>query len=164
MVMALSKKCYPSVAKVCVIVLVIAMAMIGAGCEKLFPPKPASQTKTRTAYTAETLGALAVANEFCQAWRLGQVAQARKLLSRQLVMSYPDERINASLMTTSNPRHIAFEIFGGEVLSDGRVAFSIKLFHSYAGQVADRIEGPRERIVLGRLPEGGWCVDEFPIH
>ena len=106
--------------------------------------------------------ALAVANRFCQAWRQRRYAAGKALLTRRLVRQHPEQRLRDLIAGPHNPRHAAFEVFGGRRLGPGRFEFSVRLFLRFVGESEQRIETLAERIVLVRDGSGTWRVDDFP--
>jgi len=133
------------------------------GCESFAPQSPnspnqADQAKPDDDYVA----ALAVANDFCRAWRDCNLPMGRLMLTRRMIAQYSDTRLAAALVGGENPSHGAFEIFKGRRLGEQRYEFKIRLFHRYKGQLIDRIEAPVQRIVIVNAGDR-WLVDEFPI-
>jgi hypothetical protein len=144
----------------------VAAPLVALGCDLAAPPPTDTQpadTQTPTVYDEHYLGALAIADRFCEAWRAGDVSVGRMLLDRRLVRRYSDQQINDAIGDTPNPRHEAFEIFDGERIGDGRFAFQVRLFLRYTGQGAERIEAPVERLVVALGADGQWRVDDFWI-
>ena len=138
-------------------------AWAGLACEQAPPPGPTSTRPAETPYDADYLAALAIADRFCEAWRAGDVGVGRMLLTRRLIRQHSDQRINDAIAARGNPRHEAFEIFDGQRLADGRFAFRVRLFLSYAGQSGQRIETPVELIIVAPGEDGQWRVDGFPL-
>ena len=132
------------------------------GCKQ--PGPPPSTQPAQTAYNDQYVGALAVAGDFCQAWQHQDEAAGRELLSQRFLRRYPDRQIRDALVGTTNPRHAAYEIAGGQRLGEGRYAFDVKLFYAFSGGHGDRLELARERIVAVRQADGLWKVDQFPLQ
>jgi hypothetical protein len=149
----------------CVFAIVIPTALLSAlappGCDSPAPKPPARKPATK--YDEEYLAALAAANEFCHAWRQGDVAAGRPLLSPRIKRTFPDSRIRDVISGTPNARHVAFEISAGSRGADGSIAFRVRLFHRYTGRAEDRIEGPVQSIVMQPDGAGRWLVDRFPL-
>lgn len=144
-------------------VAAFAAMLLPSGCEEPAPP-PGPQTRpARTSHNDAYIAALAVADEFCHAWMRRDEAAGRSLLTRRFVMQYPDRQIRDAIVGEANPRHAAFEITGGKKVTEGRYQFSVRLFFRYAGMHGDRIESPRDRIVVALREDGSWGVDEFPV-
>lgn len=142
----------------------VSVAWVLTGCEYLTPPKsPPAAKPAEQPYDENYIAALAVADEFCRAWKNGDFAAGKTLMTRRLVRQHSDTRLSDAIAGTSSPRHAAFEISAGEHLPDGRIAFKLRLFLSYPGQFQDRLEAPLERMVLAAAQAGRWRVDEFPI-
>ena len=144
-----------------VLVGVVALGWILAGCEKT-PPEPETQP-ANTARDDAYIAALAVANEFCQAWKHRDEAAGRALLSLRLIRQHSDKRLSAAIVGVSNPHHAAYEISEGRKLAEGRYEFKLRLFFQYTGLHGDRIESPLDRIVVARIDAEHWRVDQFPI-
>ena len=118
----------------------------------------------RAASPAQYAAALAVADEFCQAWQKGSFPDAKALMDAGLLERHTQEKLAGAIASTTNPVHLAYEIFDGQLRADGKLAFGVRLFHRFTGQSGDRIEGPVEEIVLGQDSAGRWRVCEFPVH
>ena len=154
--------------------VVICLSVCGGGCERPGagkpPPTRPAKPKTKPALAAPAVvydddytAALGAADMFCQAWKTRDLYGGQALLSAGMKAKYTPERIRLMIMGRANPRHAAYEIFDGTRLDDGRLAFSLRLFHSYAGRHYSRVEAPLSRIVLARDDAGHWKVDEFPV-
>lgn len=164
----------PGIGHRCSAALLLTAAMClpvwALGCKRpgVKRPRPTRATKTRPAgrapvYDDDYTAALGVADMFCQAWKTRDLYGGRPLLSARMEAAYTSERIRNMIMGRANPHHAAYEIFGGKRLEDGRLAFSLRLFHSYAGRHYSRIEAPLQRIVIARDEAGQWKVDDFPV-
>ncbi len=134
------------------------------GCRAKPGSTPSPQTQPADRPLEEKhLYALAVANGFCEAWRTRDYPTARMMMSRRLVRKYPDKRLRDAVTGLPNPRHVAYQISGGQVLSSDRVAFELRLFLVFTGERDSKYEASTGRIVLVRDAEGRWLVDEFPL-
>ncbi len=150
---------------------VICLSVWGVGCKRPGGRKPPATRPTKSkikpapapVYDDDYTAALGVANMFCQAWKTRDLYVGQALLSAGMKAKYTPERIRQMIMGQANPRPAAYEIFAGRRLDDGRLAFSLRLFHSYAGRNYNRIEAPLNRIVIARDDAGQWKVDEFPV-
>ena len=145
--------------------MVLLVGMSSLACEDSPPSRRPSAGKAGAGqYDDDYIGALAVADQFCHAWQTRNLRDGRALLSRRLMRQHSDARLADAIVGVQNPSHAGYEIFGGKRLSDGRIAFKVRLFQRHAGQHADRIEGPLEDLVMVREKESGkWRVDEFPF-
>ncbi len=135
------------------------------GCEqspqqKSAQPKPAEK---KNPYTKDYLGAVAVADEFCYAWKHRNITTARRLMGKGMIRRYPDVRLHAAIVGQENPRHAGFELSNGRSSRDGRYEFDVKLFFHYVGEMYERIESPKETIIVARSDEGFWVVEDFPV-
>ena len=150
-------------AMIAAVILLAGMSCLG--CEGTSSSTQPSKDKPKTQpYDDEYISALAVADQFCHAWQMGNFRDGKALLSRRLIRRHPEDRLADAIVGVQNPSHVAYEIFGGKRLSDGRIAFKVRLFQRHAGQHADRIEGPAEDLVMVRDEQSGdWRVDEFPF-
>jgi len=144
---------------VCLAVLTACLVTALSGCEQPPPRKPAGTGS----YDADTLAALAVANEFCEAWRRRDVAAGKVLLSGRANRAYSEARIHDALAGAPSPRHEAFEVFSAERSGEGAIAFRVRLHYRFLGQAQERIESRAEKIVLTREQAGAWRVDRFPL-
>ena len=146
-------------------VVAASVAMTQSACDRSSQPPPAADGKARAndKYNADYIAALAAANEFCRAWRRGDVGAGVGLLSRRVRRALPDARIRDAIAGVGNPRHAGFEISNGEHVGPGQVAFRVRLLYTYVGQSEDRTEAPLERIVLQRDESGRWLVERFPL-
>lgn len=146
-----------------VVALLVGMSCLT--CEDAPPSRrPSADKSGAQQYDDDYIAALAVADEFCHAWRMRNFRDGKALLSRRLIRQHSDDRLADAIVGLPNPSHAGYEIFGGKRLSDGRIAFKVRLFQRHAGQHADRIEGPLEELVMVREKESGqWRVDEFPF-
>ena len=145
--------------------LLLFSAPLGCQRDEQPPPEPATRP-AETPIDDDYVDALATANEFCNAWKSRDYAAGRALMSRDFIRRYPEKRLRAALEGMPNPQHVAFEIFDGEPLRDGRIAFKVRQLFRYTGQIDDRIEGPLQRIVIIRDDSdkrGKWLVGDFPI-
>ena len=135
------------------------------GCEKLRSPTPARPASRPAAedFGEDYARALAVADQFCEAWRLGDVAIARLLVSQRLRRLHGDGRLNEALAAAPNANHVGFEISEGRRLGEGRYVFRVRLVRRYLGRQEDRIEAPPGQIVLAAQQDGQWRVDELPL-
>lgn len=127
------------------------------GCQKNQPAAPAAS------YDRDYLQALAAADEFCDAWRKGDLADGAALLTPRLKSQHPERHIADAITGGDNSTHVAYEVFSGERLGDGRFAFKVRLLRRFSGDTRDLIDGPIGRLVLQRDDAGVWRVDEFPI-
>lgn len=144
-------------------ILTIAAAMMFVGgCEK----SPSGQPQTQPAENRQNeqyISALAVANEFCAAWKQGSEAAGRALMSKRMIRTFPDAQLRDAIVGASNPAHAAFQIGEGKKRSDGGYEFPIVLFFRYGGQHSNRIEAADARIVVAEDQPGLWRVAEFPM-
>jgi len=140
-----------------------ALGAAAAGCERPPAPPPASRPATQSPYDERYVSALAAAGEFCRAWRRSDLAAGKAMLTLRVRRTYSDARMRDAIAGLGNPAHGAFEIGDGEPLPGGRMAFHVRLFFRFAGQVDSRVEVADERIVLARDESGQWMVDEFPM-
>lgn len=140
----------------------ILLAGAWAGCKRTRSTPPPDQTPS-TQYDAGYAGALAAANEFCHAWRRGDLEAGKALLSRRILRTFPDIRIRDAIVGLPSPQHVAFEIAGGSRGDDGSMTFGVRLFYRFLGQADERIEGPAETIALRRDDAGVWRVDRFRL-
>ncbi|MCD6304313.1 MAG: hypothetical protein J7M21_05055 [Planctomycetes bacterium] len=113
--------------------------------------------------TAEYAAALAAADEFCDAWRRGDVSAGLPMLSGRIRRTVPDERISDVIAGGTNPVHVGYQIGPGRRNDDGSYSFTVRLFYRFTGRTAGRIEAPPGRIVLVRDADGQWVVDRFPL-
>lgn len=147
-------------------VLLPAALIVASGCEDPGASDDAAAADRPVEDTVdpgEYSGALAAANHFCHAWQTRDYATGRALLTSRLVRKYPEDDLQTAIVGLSSPHHDAWEISGGERISDGRIAFKLRLFLAYTGERDRRHESPVERIVMQRDDAGTWRVDEFPL-
>jgi len=130
----------------------------GTGC-----PRRPSAAPARPARDADYLAALAVADEFCEAWRRGDVPTGKLLLSRRAQRAFPDARIHDAIAGAPSPQHTAFELSDGSRGPDGSFRFRLRLHYRFQGQAQERIESHDEQIVLTADDAGAWRVDRFPL-
>lgn len=142
--------------------LVVLVAGLLSGCEARRRPEPQTRP-AKTQRDENYIAALSAVDDFCNAWKQRDEAAGRALLSRPMLLKYPDRQLRDAIVGMSNPQHAAFEIADGKKLSSGRYQFKVRLFFQYTGLHADRIESPLERIVVARDDKGVWRVDDFPI-
>jgi len=125
------------------------------------PEAPPSTAPAGPQYDEDYVAALSSADEFCRAWKAEDYPTVRAMLTRRLLISHPERKLDDTLGGTGNPRHGAYEIFDGERLGTSRFAFNVRLFLTYIGASDTRIEAPIERVVIARDDTGRWRVDEF---
>ena len=142
------------------------------GCQRsAAPAKPSpapqaqkSETSTPPPPDGKRLSsALAVANEFCEAWRGENFPAARELLSLRMRRRHSEKSLYNALVPPLGGSHKAYLLSGGAELDDGRVRFDAKLFYEYPGQRDDRLEAALVRIILATDSDDAWKVDEFPV-
>ena len=146
--------------------LLVAAAIVASmplACQQEQQPPPPTTQPAETPLDDNYIDALAAANQFLDAWKKCDYPIGKARMSRRLIRQYPESRLRDAVTGLPNPHHVAFEIFDGKRLPDGRIAFKIRLFYKYTGQINDKIEGPVQRIILAADDTGDWLVDEFPI-
>lgn len=153
--------------RVAAMVLAAAIAAAVGGCRKI--DRDGSEATSRPANAAVNtvdgnyVGALAAANRFCMAWRRGNFAVGRAMLSRRLMRQYPDAALRDVIAGVGNPAHAAFEVSGGRRLSPTRYEFEVRLMLRFTGSRDDRFEAQEVRMVVARAADAPWRINEFPF-
>lgn len=159
-------KTYEKTLRFCLRVAFVAGVLLAAiaplACEKP-ASEPEEMESEKTKYDEDYIAALKAANLFCQHWLLGDYPVAKMMLTKRLRHEHSEQRLKDVLGGVGNPRHAAYEVYGGRKLDDTRITFKVRLFQVYIGQGEKRIEAPAERIVLIKESKNNWLVDEFPI-
>lgn len=136
-------------------------ALAPLGCKQITKPGSPASKPTTTRQDEDYIGALAAANELCEAWQRARYSSVIKdLFSKRMREAHSDDALYAAI---TGPHHAAYEISEGRLLNDGRYAFKLLLFLVYPGQMGNRIEKLPEEIVMARDTSGRWKVDEFPV-
>jgi len=138
----------------------LAVGLGAVSCQRASPPRKPAATQT---YDAHYIGALAAADEFCDAWRRRDVRTAKILLSRRVRRTFPDAQIQDAIAGPPSPGHAAYEISGGSRSTDGSFTFALRLFYRFAGRAQERIEARSDSIAVQRDDTGTWLVDRFPL-
>ena len=150
-------------ARLAIILILLAAMSVPIACEK--PPRTTTPIKKTGVmnYDADYIGALAVANDLCQAWKAREYAVGKALLTRRLVRRHPEARLKDAIVGSANPIHVSYEITGSRKISPSEIEFQIRLFLRYIGEVENRIEMITASLVVIREYGKQWRVDEFPI-
>jgi hypothetical protein len=107
--------------------------------------------------------ALSTANKFMEAWRSRDQDAGLALLSDELRASRPELDWRNAISGPSNPHHQSYEIADGVRLPDGRLRFSVWLYHHYTGLRHLLVpRGKPEWIVLIKTGQEEWKVDGMP--
>jgi hypothetical protein len=144
--------------------IVFCLLAILAGCDQLTSsPAPKKKAAESPEQQAQYIAALGVANDFCRAWKAADFDLGRTLLSRSLILRYPEDQLRDAIRGSGNPQHAAFEISAGQSNEIGGYVFPVKLYFRYSGERADRTEVSEIRMILARDPSENWRVETFPI-
>jgi hypothetical protein len=144
------------------------LALTAPGCKRQTqPPGPPVKGAQKEGIDYHYVGALAAANQLCQAWRNHEYSPTVKdLFSKRMQEKYKgdDEPLFNAIAGPVNPRHSAYTIYGGRRLEDGRYSFQVCLYLTFAGSMDEaRIEPVDKEILVVREESGLWKIDDFPV-
>jgi hypothetical protein len=136
-------------------VLVVGLALPPAFGE------PKAQQLEQATPSAAYLEALQVADSFLWAWVARDAESGLGLISDRLRARAGDERWRRQFIVgLSNPRHQAFEICRGRLMSTNRYEFPVIIYELYTGErTGERYQSSLEVVKEGQV----WRVDRLPI-
>jgi hypothetical protein len=101
------------------------------------------------------VSALAVADQFLQAWQTGDAENGIALLTEHAKKNINRDELD-KFFSSSQPS--AYEIERGKELSRGRFEFPVVLVSSGTARIRRRFS----RIIVVNTGENGWAVDKLP--
>jgi hypothetical protein len=129
---------------------------------------PSSSASAEVACPAAIAQATEAADVFLWAWATCDSELGLQLLSRDLrrhVMADSAGWFEIYMSGLSNPHHVAFEVFGGKLLSATRARFEVSLLEHYQGEPsASRRDGTIELVLEAASGAGPEVLVRRRVH